>query len=287
MIFLEMKEVLLVHVTLHSYRRRPQHLASIELIADINLLQRPTRPRANTKAAVAPKRQESSAERKRSSTSEPEVWTEEDDNKLRELKTGGKMSWKQILAELGDKHTAEGQMRARWKEIEGKPVGGSAAGGGSEKSKKEEEKKARAEKAKAEGLARQAAAREAKEGKEGKAGKKKGILKVASTLVCGRLHDMLTFLLCRTVMRSPHHLKRQSSSIPPPSTIKTSGWLSLAGISTALDKESAPRWPRQCAEPRTRSHRTVDILGICWRLGVGDHRTVQRLCRPRAQHDGY
>ena len=148
-------------------------MASKELLADLNLLQRPARPRANTKAAVAPKKQENAAKNKTSSASEPEVWTEEDDTKLRDLKTGGNMSWKQILAELGDKHTSEG-MKARWKEIEGKPVSGTATEGGSEKSKKEEEKKARAEKAKADGLARQAAI------KEGKGGKKKGILKVAS-----------------------------------------------------------------------------------------------------------
>lgn len=143
----------------------------MEVLSNIDLLQYLVRPRANTKAAIVPKA--TAATTKSWPTSEPEAWTEEDDKTLRELKTAN-TSWKQILAALGDKHTSESQMKARWKEIEGKAVSGTAGGGDSnENLRREEEKRTKAEKAKAEGLAKQAAA------KEGKGEKKKGILKVA------------------------------------------------------------------------------------------------------------
>jgi hypothetical protein len=166
----------------------------MEVLANIDLLQHLVKPIANTKAAIAPKAQggggggnnnmnTSSNNNNSRSTSDPETWTAEDDAQLRDLKTNSNMSWKQVLAALGDKHTSESQMKAHWKEIEGKPIGdGSAAGegggGDDDKAKKEEERKAKAEKAKAEGLAKQAAAKAG----EGGGQPKKGILKVGVSL---------------------------------------------------------------------------------------------------------
>lgn len=174
----------------------------MEVLANIDLLQHLLKPKANIKTAIAPKAQGGDAggnnnnksttsntttttnNNNSRSTSEPETWTAEDDAQLRDLKTNSNMSWKQILATLSDKHTSETQMKARWKEIEGKAVGGAAAGGveGSgggdfAKAKKEEERKAKAEKAKAEGLAKQAAAEAGKGGGQ----PKKGILNVGGS----------------------------------------------------------------------------------------------------------
>ena len=97
------------------------------------------------------------------------------------MKTDSK-PWKAILEALGDNHTSESQVKARWKEIQGKPIGGVAAGGAAEgKKTKEEDKKAKSEQKKAEGLAKAAAA--GKEAKEGKGGKK-GILKAGAFFLC-------------------------------------------------------------------------------------------------------
>ena len=217
----------------------------MEVLANIDLLQHLVRPKANTKAAIAPKAQgggdggntssnttTTTNNNNSRSTSDPETWTAEDDAQLRDLKTNSNMSWKQVLAALSDKHTSETQMKARWKEIEGKAVGGAAAGGvgggggDDDKAKKEEERKAKAEKAKAEGLAKQAAAEAGKGGVQ----PKKGNLKVGGSLPppylpsATFLEDMkLTHPPHRPAPPYPRHPKKKSSKTSPRSTTKTSG----------------------------------------------------------------
>lgn len=163
----------------------------MEVLSNIHLLQHLTKPKANTKAPISQKgggggggannnhntNTNNNNTTSSWSTSPPETWTAEDDATLRSLK-GKNMGWKAIVAELGDGHTSDSQAKARWKEIEGKPVagGGGSDDGGSDK--KDEDKKAKAEKAKAEGLARQAAGKGKGKGGGSDGGQQKEVLKV-------------------------------------------------------------------------------------------------------------
>jgi hypothetical protein len=177
----------------------------MEVLSNIHLLQHLTKPKANSKATITSKSQgngggannnksNSSADTSNTnnatntstpswSTSPPETWTAEDDAILHDLKPKN-TSWKAILIALGDGHTSESQAKARWKEIEGKPVAGAGSDGGGT-DKKDEDKKAKADKARADGLAKQAAGKGKGKGGGSDSGQqmgKKGILKVPPLL---------------------------------------------------------------------------------------------------------
>ena len=210
----------------------------MKVLANLDLPQHMVRPKANTSAIKSTRNQATTNTTKNYSISEQEVWSDEDDQKLRDMKTANpSMGWKEVVAALGGNHSSESQARSHWKDIQGKPVSSVAAGGANNENITKEEKKA---KAKTEGLTKQAAANEEKGGK----GAKKGILKkVAAYLLssCGA-ELLLTYTTSRATKRSPQHPKRTTSSPWPPNTTRRSGLQLPAGTSIRQDRGSAQKW---------------------------------------------
>jgi hypothetical protein len=141
----------------------------MEAPANSHPLQGREKPKANSKAQVTPKVEKSqkgaTTNGNSHSTSPPEEWTDEDDKLLLQMKNSNQ-GWKPILVALGDGHNSESQAKARYKEIQGKPIDGVAAGGDDEEKKKQaEETKAIGKRKKAENMAKQAVGKGGKDNK--------------------------------------------------------------------------------------------------------------------------